>query len=257
MLKENDIFNYYENLRLTPNHDISQWYMNLVDAKTQVEFLIDNIKGNIVFLGDGDGIAILLALMCKVKKNSISEILVLDIDERELNLYKQIAKENNIKNFKTKLYNIFDKLPQELKNKYKNFYINPPYSSTTQPKGLGFILWLERCIELSVQKANGIIVYPYEDENDNKWLREIQQNLMQYLTLNNFEIQTTKAITHKYHEITIISSNIFVQLTPNTFAFYQDKQIPLDIARSLYHNNLPMPHYVKDDGSKLGQPIYY
>lgn len=249
-----NIYKNYKKLRLKPNHNISQWYMCLKDVKKQVNFLIKNIKGSIVFLGDGDGVAILLAQECKIRPNNITQICVLDIDERELNLYKKIAAENNIKNFSAQLYNVFDILPEKTRE-FDNFYINPPYSSTTNPKGLGFILWLERCIELTKDNGKGIIVYPKINRNTKQWAQEVKSTISTFLEERKFNILSDNMLSHRYHELKLKSTNLLVQKTSKTSTKYKQKIISKDFAANLYHNNLPLPRYIKDNGTDMGQPV--
>ncbi len=241
--------------RVKPNHEISQWYMFYRDIKKQVKFLIKNLKcESIMFLGDGDGISILLAMtLAKNKCTNIKKIYVFDIDERELNLYNKLAKEQNVSKyiqFVTIRYNIFDIVPSKYTNAFDWFYINPPYSSTTTPKGIGFQLWLERCIEMTKDNAKGIIVYPSNELQIE--IEEIKNNLYNYVNERNFNIIKSNSITHRYYETKIRSKNLIIEKTVKTFSKYKNKKIPLDIAFSLYHNN-KLPRYVIDDGSEYGK----
>jgi len=251
----NNLIKLLKKNRVKPNHEISQWYMFYRDIKKQVKFLVENLKcENMVFLGDGDGISILLAMtLAKSKCSNIKKIFVFDIDERELNLYNKLAKEQNVNKyvqFVTVQYNIFDVVPSKYVNAFDWFYINPPYSSTTTPKGLGFHLWLERCIEMSKPNAKGIIVYPY-----NKLPREIEEvkmNLYNFINEKNFNIIKSNSLSHRYYETRIKSRNLIIEKTSKTHPKYKNIEIPLDIAFSLYHND-KLPHYVIDDGSGYGK----
>lgn len=254
-----DILKLFASRRLKPNHIVSQWYMYLDDIQKQVEFLYNSLEcEKLMFLGDGDGISIMLALtLAKNKSKKLKQIFVFDIDERELNLYKNLAKENGVSeyvDFQTIRYNIFDKVPSKFLNKFDAFYINPPYSSTTQPKGLGFLLWLERCIEMTKRDAKGYIVYPTKD-NDQIAINEIGKTIFQYLEENHFNVlQNPAPISHRYEETDCISENLIVEKTKNTSAHYKGKKIPFEIANSLYHNKL-LPHYILDDGTTYGSPV--
>ncbi len=256
-----DIFRYYANQRLKPNHIVSQWYMYLDDLKKQVGLLYNTLNcEKLMFLGDGDGVSILLALMlAENKEKCIKHIYVFDIDERELNLYKRIAKDNNVTefvDFQVVRYNIFDKVPDKYVNMFDAFYINPPYSSTTSPKGVGFHLWLERCIEMSDSNAKGCIVYPVEDRDQNA-IDEIKENLFSYVEDKSFKILCLPGdLSHRYDETACISKNLIVEKTENTVSQYKGCKIPFDIAKSLYHNNL-LPHYILDDNTELGRPVEF
>lgn len=255
-----EILEYYSERRLKPNHIVSQWYMCLDDLQKQVEFIYENFNcKSLMFLGDGDGVSILLTLLlAKRKSKKIKQIYVFDIDEREINLYKKIAQENNVSkfvDFKAFRYNVFDKVPKEYKNLFDAFYINPPYSSTTKPKGIGFVLWLERCIEMCKTDARGCIVYPVKYKYQNA-IVEINKTITNFLHDKNFKLIKSDSFVHCYEETDCISKNIIVQKTKNTKAEYRDKDIPLRIAKSLYHND-KLPHYILDDNTTFGYPIEF
>lgn len=251
----------YEKLRLKPNHEVSQWYMKISDVKKQVEFLYKNVSAKrILFLGDGDGISILFALKLLQEKNSaIEEILVLDIDERELNLYNKISEKygvNKFVKFKTKLYNISDKVPEEYQNYFDFFYINPPYSYITNPIGLGFMLWLDRCIELSKPDAVGCIVYPIS-HGDKKEVAIVKENLQKYLEENKFEIKLRPNIKHKYSESECISKNLIVKRTKLSKSAYKNEKIPYSVIKSMYPRTDNPPYLIYDDGSTFGNGNFY
>ena len=253
-----NFYTEYEKLRLKPNHQVSQWYMYINDVKKQVDFLYKTISAKrLCFLGDGDGISILLALkIFKEKTSPIKEIVVFDIDQRELNLYKSLAKENKINQivkFKTVQYNISDKILSSYKNYFDYFYINPPYSYVTNPKGLGFMLWLDRCIEMTKSKAGGCIVYPISHPGNNNEVSMVKENLQKYLKDNNFNIKSRPKILHRYAESECISKNLIVERTRLSKSHYEDREIPYSIIKSLYSRTNKPPHLILDDGSDFGK----
>ena len=249
-----------EENRLCPNNDVSQWYMKSDDMVQQILEINKYIKNRkIVFLGDGDGISILVAILAsKNVINKPEEITVLDIDERELNLYKRLSERFDVSKtikFRTSQYNIFNVIPSELRNSFDLFYINPPYSSATNPVGLGFVVWLERCMELTKGKATGIMVYPVKDEDDS-WIADMKLTFKNFFDRYNLKYQES-TITHEYFDTKAISSNLIINKENNIISDYMDKKIPLSIAKNLYHNDNPLPEYILDDGSKKGKYIYF
>ena len=254
-----NIFKTFKEHRVKPNHEISQWYMKTSQLKKQVNFLFKNITcKNMLFLGDGDGVAILLTLMLQQKKAfNIQNIYVFDIDERELNLYNNLYQkfcDNKNVTFKTVRYNIFDAPPKKFINYFDCFYINPPYSTTTTPKGLGFNLWLERCVEMSTKDAKGIIVYPVKDIKSE--ITEVKENIFNFIKERQFNILPSPVFKHSYYDTKCKSKNLIVQKTNKTYSNYTGKPIPVKIATSLYHNNI-IPHYVIDDGSEYGKYVQF
>lgn len=254
------IYKNFKKLRLKPNHEVSQWYMIMPDLKKQVKNIFNKIANveKLLFLGDGDGISILLALFALRKFNNIKEICVFDIDERELNLYNKLANEYNVERkikFKTISYNVIDKVPKEYKNYFDYFYINPPYCYETKPAGLGFFFWLERCKELTKENAEGCIVYPFNHGNVN--IANIRENILNYLNENNFKLTGESSLTHRYHETECISKNLYVKKLNNCVSKYRNKQIPQNLFLSMYLENYDPPYKIKDNRSDLGIKIKY
>ena len=258
--RKKNFFEIFEDERLSPNHEVSQWYMYVEDMQKQVEYLHGLLNcEKIVFLGDGDGISILMALMLTQKpKSNVKEIFVFDIDERELNLYKRLAEKFNVSDFvkfNVVNYNVFDKIPEKYKNYFDFFYINPPYSYTTKPAGLGFSLWLERCVELTTASAEGCVVYPVEHgEND---IHEVKENLFNFIKDKNFQIIDEPSIIHRYHESECISKNVIIKKSMETEAQYAGKDFPHELLKSLYHYCDNPPQYIKDDGTTYGKWIAF
>ena len=212
----------------------------------------------VLFLGDGDGISILLALFSKNKPNNIKEICVLDIDERKLNLYKQLIMKNHVEErikFSVLQYNVIDKIPSQYKNYFDYFYINPPYCYETTPAGLGFFFWLERCKEFTKENAEGYIVYP--ESHGKLDISNIKENIYNYLKTNNFDIVGTSRFAHKYHESQCLSKNLYVKKCDNCISKYCNKQIPKKYFLSMYLDNHNPPYLIKDDGSVYGSKIEF
>lgn len=254
-----DTFDQFNKTRLKPNHEVSQWYMHIEDLRKQVEYLAQNItQEKIVFLGDGDGVSIMLAIELSKIQSSVKEICVFDIDERELNLYNFLANKFNVKEkikFSTVHYNVFDKLPENFIGYFDFFYINPPYSYTTEPVGLGFSLWLERCIELTTKLATGCIVYPVSHRPID--VTKVGEYIFNYLNENKFNIISQPEISHHYGESECISKNIIVRKSENTKSHYLQKPFPKNILKNLYHYSTNPPHLIFDDKTEFGKPTFY
>ncbi len=236
-------------------HEVSQWYMRAKDMALQIEEIAPFFAGKkVVFLGDGDGISILLAIAAsKGLVEGPTQICVLDIDERELDFYSHFASKFKVNlAFSTQLYNVFDKLPEQLRQSFEAFYINPPYSSATNPKGLGFTLWLERCLELCSAKPIGCVVHPIYD-NQTHWIGEVEQAILDFAKKGGYK---KGECVHYYHGTQAISANLFITSFARKRSKYHAALIPRDIADNLYHNSLPLPHYIFNDGSKYGKFDY-
>lgn len=215
--------------------------------------LIEN--KSLVFLGDGDGIGVLVALLASNSLISMpKEIVVLDIDERKLNLYKTLAEKQNPNKkvkFETRLYNVFDKVPLSYANRFDFFHINPPFKANKKPKGLGFTFFLERALELTKPEACGIVVYPMADK-DMQWATAVKATLDK--TITKYKLAHQKLdVTHKYALAQVVSSNLLVFKNGDVKNKYKGKVIPHSTAKRLYYKDIVTTQYINDDGSKDGK----
>lgn len=215
--------------------------------------LIEN--KSLVFLGDGDGMGVLVALLASNDLLPLpKEIVVLDIDERKLNLYKTMAEKQNPHNkikFETRLYNVFDKVPAALVSRFNFFHINPPFKANKKPKGLGFAFFLERALELTKTEACGVVVYPMSDP-DMKWATAVKTTLDK--TLTKYKLAHQKLdVTHKYALAQVVSSNLLVLKNGDVKNKYKGKVIPHSTAKRLYYKDIVSTQYINDDGSKDGK----
>jgi len=92
----------------------------------------------IVLLGDDDFVFAILGLMGE----SYEEVLVLDVDERILNVVDMVCKEYSFPKIRTEKYDARQKLRPELLGKYDTVVIDPPYTS------IGVKIFLNRALEL-------------------------------------------------------------------------------------------------------------
>jgi predicted methyltransferase len=188
------------NSRPTPNREYDQIYMLNGDMVRQLWQVAEYIQGkNIIFLGDGDGMSMLLGLFAV--KNYIASpksMTVLDFDQRIINNISRFFHKHEISRcYETKcqLYNAIEPITSELCAYYDLFYINPPYGSKN--KGVGAQAWLHRCMDLCKSNAIGCIILPYD--NDQLWTKEAMVSVQDFLLHNGFVVRHMVPFMHSYH----------------------------------------------------------
>ncbi|MBL1179262.1 bis-aminopropyl spermidine synthase family protein [Pantanalinema sp. GBBB05] len=159
--------------RPIPLREFDQIYMKVADMVIQAEYVARVFNGkDIVFIGDGDGIA-LSAAHLKVQ-NVInygpSSITLLDFDERIVNSVKRFGEKlsPDIK-ISAHLYNVAEPLPMEHFGAYEGFHINPPWGASND--GESVIAFFERGSQATNEKSLGIVVIA--DDPDLPWTQEV------------------------------------------------------------------------------------
>lgn len=242
--------------RPAPIRKYDQIYMKANDMFYQAMLVSDLIaEQKVVFLGDGDAMSLLfLLLMNKGKISYSKQLTVLDFDERIVNNHKKQFLANGINkniNLSTKLYNVINPLPEEEKNKYDFFYINPPYGSKNEARSC--MAWLYRCMELCNKGCKGCIILPYD--NKQVWTIENLKVIENFLIENGFIIRDIISNMHKYHLLdnpNLTSSSIIVERIENIKSKYENVTLPEEIVRNFYGNERKLPEYIKDDGTLYG-----
>jgi len=159
-----------------PERKFDQFYATEETILKRVEILTQyskflNLKF-LLFLGDDD----LTSVACALTKN-FDKIVVIDIDERILNLINEIAKNENLK-IETIRYDLRKPLPQDLKN-FNLIFFDPPYTPNA------VYLWLIRALQISLgsgsnQKRKNIdflknkfyfLCYGYTDKSPERGLK--------------------------------------------------------------------------------------
>ncbi len=128
--------------RPIPERKFDQFYATSETVLKRVKLLekFSYLK-SIIFLGDDDLTSIALTLNKKFEK-----IMVIDVDERILNLIKEISLKENL-NIETLKWDVLDPLPKEIKN-FNLAFFDPPYT----PDAL--YVWLIRSLEIILGKGS-------------------------------------------------------------------------------------------------------
>ena len=236
--------------RPVPHREYDQIYMKARSLLEQVEYVREYINGKkVVFLGDGDGMSILLALLSQKYPLGINELTVFDFDTRILNVFESIRTQQKLDiPMSFNLYNVINPVDSYFYEKYDFFYINPPYGSKN--KGLSCILWIIRCMELTTINAEGCIIIP--DDETMPWTIDCANEIYAFLERSGFQIIKSIKNIHQYHlddNPTLLSSMIIVRRTEWRDSTFKGKKFPLQMCKNLYGSTRAIPQYIYE--SKL------
>lgn len=249
--------------RPRPYREYDQIYMLDDDMISQIDVLCRYSRGKkIAFLGDGDGISVLLALLTNEDEYSRPEsITIFDFDERILNNYKNIIKSNKFSiKLECVLQNFIEPIPKQYYNKYDFFYINPPYGSKNF--GDSCISWLHRCFEAcgcdrfdidTNNPVQGCIVIPYD--LNQYWTRKNMLNIQNFLSSHGFVVREMRPFMHRYHlqdNPELRSASLFVEQIEKTNLAYRGTNLSSESIKTLYGRERPVPHFIRDNGDECG-----
>jgi len=184
--------------RPLPIRELDQIYMKHADMLLQIEHISKWIsKSNIIFIGDGDAIALGLAYLQKNLEihSSIQSILVVDFDERIVNSINFFAKSHKMQDLiSARLYNVADALPIDLWHKYDAFYCNPPFGASNDGRSISS--FMRRGFEATGRNAIGCVVLA--DDPQLPWTCDVLQHTQKYALDNGFIISEMVPQFHTY-----------------------------------------------------------
>lgn len=139
----------FSNRRPVPRTEIDQAYGKPITAIKRALLMLENgdLEGrNVLLLGDDDFTSLAIAQL-----KTSAKITVLDIDDRLLELIKEIANENNFLINCLKI-DLQKELPTNILDKFDVVFTDPPYTIS------GLELFLSRAIE-TLKKESGKRIY--------------------------------------------------------------------------------------------------
>lgn len=153
--------------RPTVNTSIDQSYATPETATHRAAFMADrgDLEGKrILFVGDDDLTSIPTALsgLCE-------EVVVMDIDDRLLNLIKNISKKENL-NIKTIKHDFRNSIKEEYKNSFDVVFTDPPYTIE------GLKLFLARGVEALGKEGTLYLAFSHKPINEYLELQKILLN---------------------------------------------------------------------------------
>ena len=234
--------------RPVPHREYDQIYMKARYMLQQVGDIWPSLSNkNVVFLGDGDGMSLLFALLSSKYPMDIKSMSIMDFDERILHSLKEIEESQNLNcSLSYYLYNIINPVDSNLRQKFDYFYINPPYGSKNN--GLSCIMWLHRCMDLCSVNAEGCIIVPFDDMFP--WSVKSASAIIDFLNQSGFEITSIKKNVHQYHlgdNPTLKSSVIQVKRIRFCQSAYHAHRFPLNMCLNLYGSPRAIPQYIYFD----------
>ena len=204
--------------RPLPIREVDQIYMKAGDMVLQTGLVAERFAGrNLVFMGDGDSISLCLAYL--VHRGVLSEgparVLVLDFDERIVQAVVRFADREGLSDkIQARLYNVIDKLPDDLLGQFNAFYTNPPWGASNG--GESVKVFVERCIEACGADAVGAIVIA--DDKTVLWSQQVLANTQRFIIERGFYVQEMQTNLHEYHlddAPDLRSCNLFVRSLPD------------------------------------------
>jgi predicted methyltransferase len=185
--------------RPAPLREFDQIYMKVADMVIQAEYVarvFDN--KDVVFVGDGDGIALSAAHLkaAEVISYGPNSITLLDFDERIVNSVRRFGEKLAPKvEVNAHLYNVADPLPAEHFGRYDGFHINPPWGASNG--GQSVTAFLERGSEATKEKSLGIVVIG--DDPDLDWTQFVLRDTQRRALDLGYVVSELMPQLHLYH----------------------------------------------------------
>jgi N4-bis(aminopropyl)spermidine synthase len=185
--------------RPIPLREFDQIYMKVADMVIQAEYVarVFNNK-DVVFVGDGDGIALSAAHLKaqKVINYGPQSITLLDFDERIVNSVRRFGEKLSPHiRISSHLYNVADALPLEHFGVYDGFHINPPWGASND--GESVIAFFERGSQATKQKSLGIVVIA--DDPDLPWTQGVLRDTQHRALKLGYVVAEMLPQLHLYH----------------------------------------------------------
>jgi predicted methyltransferase len=185
--------------RPPPLREFDQIYMKVADMVIQAEYVarVFNRK-DIVFVGDGDGIALSAA---HLKAQDVIEygpnsITVLDFDERIVNSISRFGEKLQPKvEISAYLYNVAEALPLEHFGIYDGFHINPPWGASNG--GESVLAFFERGSQATKSNSLGIVVIG--DDPELMWTQKVLRDTQRRAFELGYVVSELLPQLHEYH----------------------------------------------------------
>lgn len=185
--------------RPAPLREFDQIYMKVADMVIQAEYVARVFDGKkVVFVGDGDGIALSAAHLKaqEVISYGPKSITLLDFDERIVNSVRRFGEKLAPKiEITAHLYNVADPLPAEHFGAYDGFHINPPWGASNG--GQSVTAFLERGSQATNERGLGIVVIA--DDPDLPWTQEVLRDTQLRAIELGYVVAEMLPQLHLYH----------------------------------------------------------
>lgn len=245
-----------ERSRATPLRRYDQIPMVGTDLLRQAKFIGHYVAGKAVaFVGDADGMNSLLGMLGKLGAPQPERMLVLDFDERVLEVARGLAERYGFGDrLDLRRYNAFDPVPDDLPSGYDWFYTNPPYGARND--GASARLFVARGIELTGHHPGaGCLILPYDGERE--WTRRAMLATQEFLNAAGWVVREAVSELHRYHlddDRGLASSSLLVERVSvqQDKSLYAGRRVTPEEIPDFYGASVPPPYprYIHADGSE-------
>lgn len=185
--------------RPPPLREFDQIYMKVADMVIQAEYVARVFDGkDIVFVGDGDGIALSAAHLKaqRVIDYGPKSITLLDFDERIVNSVQRFGEKlsDEVK-ISAYLYNVADPLPDMHFGAYDGFHINPPWGASNG--GESVTAFFERGSQAT--KATSLAIVVIADDPDLPWTQQVLRDTQMRAIDLGYVVAEMQPQLHLYH----------------------------------------------------------
>ena len=250
------------NNRQPPLREFDQIYMKSADMLLQTEHASRVFhERDVVFIGDGDAIGLCLVHLNKLGHldKAPRHVHVLDFDERVVRSIQRFAREYGVEDrISAELYNVADRLPSVLWERFDGFYTNPPFGASNEGKSIQ--TFIARAFEATKTGAVGIAILA--DRAELRWTREVLRKTQSDLLARGAVITELLPEFHNYHlddtpELT--SCSLVIEVIEREPANYASEPLDETSRLNFYGSENPLrTRYVYDlrDGGKLPSRDY-
>ena len=252
---ELEALRYLEEMRPESLRAFDQIPMRGVDLLCQVKLAAPDLAGrHVAFVGDHDGTSLLLGLLASrglVKPPA--QMTLLDFDDRLLEAARSLAATHAF-SIETRLYNVFDPLPNDLCGEFDVYYTNPPYGASNL--GQSARLFLTRGSELVHSSGRAYLLLP--NDRERPWTQQAMHATQTFLLQHGWTVSTVIPEVHRYHlddDPTLGSSLIIADrlqtdapIMPWAGRHVKAKDIPHFYGKSVLP---PFPRFISADGREI------
>jgi hypothetical protein len=211
----------------------------------------------VAFVGDSDCTGLALALLSRTGAPCPERMLILDFDERLLEVVTKLAQRYDFNRLLTcRLYNIFDPVPTDLVGQFDWFYTNPPYGSRNE--GMSICAFVGRGLSLlHPSGGHGCIILPYDQRRP--WTVSGWRQVQQFLLERHLLVGNKIDCMHRYHvddDTSLESALVMVDYCPDLDPQAGDLDrmrdgLPYAAIPKFYGEEVqpPYPRYIRKDGS--------
>jgi N4-bis(aminopropyl)spermidine synthase len=239
--------------------EFDQIYMKSADMLLQTEHVSRHLdKKRVIFIGDGDAIALCLVHLKKLnllQRGPIS-VHVLDFDERVVKSIRRFAKEWEIEGQVTaELYNVAEALPDRLWQKFEGFYTNPPFGQRNDGKSIR--AFVRRGFEaMAGTDSTGCVVIA--DDPKVPWTQRVLLSTQKFAIDSGYLVAECMPAFHAYHlddSPDLLSCSMILRSIADNSSHYSSAPILKEDRVSFYGTDKNLEVRFVRDNSEYGEDL--